>query len=182
MAGTERSDDDLMKELTLRKPEALRVLYRRYGRLVYGLALQILNDPSSAEEVTQDVFHKVWEQAGTYDRKKAKVSTWLGRIARNRAIDRWRQKGAVLTAESPGVSWSEDHTAEFWRDEESRRVRSALAALPDPQKKVLSLAFFHGRSHREISEQLGEPLGTVKSRIRDAMIKLRGRLEEGGAE
>lgn len=174
----EPTDESLLQSIRQSSASALRLLYRRYGRMVYSLALQVLEDSLAAEEVTQDVFHKVWAQADRFNASRGRVSTWLGTLARNRAIDLWRQK-VRHSGQGRGLeSWTEDHTHDFWKNEEGRRVRSALAELPEAQKVVLALAFYQGQTHRQIADHLGEPLGTVKSRIRDAMLRLRDRLEE----
>jgi RNA polymerase sigma-70 factor (ECF subfamily) len=170
------------------RPEALSVLYDRYGRLVYSLALNVLGDAESAEEVTQDVFVRVWEKAGTYRVEQAKVSTWLTSITRNRAIDLLRRRG--VRPEGHSIGW-EEITAESSPRLDGRapeelaaqalrgqRIRAAIAVLPQDQQRALALAFFGGLSHTEIAERLGEPLGTVKTRIRMAMQRLRSILEE----
>ncbi len=167
-------------------PEALRSLYKNYGGLVFGIALRIVGDAATAEEVTQDVFLRAWRNAASYSGEKGSVATWLGRIARNRALD------ALRSAKSRGAlardDWSEleDDRAlapEDAMDIESRaaEVRAAVSKLPEAQRVALSLAFFRGMSHSQIAAELGLPLGTVKSRIRDAMRALREKLGEGGS-
>jgi RNA polymerase sigma-70 factor (ECF subfamily) len=188
MAYAELGDVELISQIAQARPEAVRALYRRYGRLVYGLALHMVGDRSVAEEITQDVFMRVWEKAGSYDAGKAKVITWLLRIARNQAIDvlrkrnirgeheseAWQQLklGAELAEQDPFQSVELAHQRED--------VRAAVAALPENQQRALSMAFFQGLTHRQIAEKLGEPLGTVKTRIRDAMQKLRNKHPDRG--
>ncbi len=185
MAYAELGDEELIGQIAQAKPEAVRVLYRRYGRLVYSLALHIVGDRTAAEEIAQDVFLRVWEKAGTYDAGKARVVTWLSRIARNQAIDvlsrrstrgeHERQTWQHLKLGAEAASQDPIQSAELsYRREE---VRAAVAALPENQQRALSMAFFQGLTHQQIAERLGEPLGTVKTRIRDAMQKLRDRLE-----
>jgi RNA polymerase sigma-70 factor (ECF subfamily) len=183
-------DGALIRQIANARPDALSVLYDRYGRLVYSLALNVLGDAESAEEVTQDVFVRVWEKAGTYRVEQAKVSTWLTSITRNRSIDLLRRRG--VRPEGHSIGW-EDLTADgSWRldgrapDPEEQavqsirgqRVRAAISNLPPEQQQALALAFFGGFSHTEIAARLGEPLGTVKTRIRMAMQRLRNLLEE----
>ena len=183
-------DDELIDLVSHGDADAVRVLYERYGRLVYGLAVQVTRDPAAAEEVCQDVFMRVWEKAGTYRADRGKVVTWLARITRNRAIDLLRSRrsrGIGLPppddelARLPEAA-SEDPGDRLWQSFREGEVRDAVASLPRDQRHALSLAFFRGLTHREIAEALGEPLGTVKTRIRDAMVKLRSSLgsRDGG--
>jgi RNA polymerase sigma-70 factor (ECF subfamily) len=176
-------DESLVRRIVQAQPGALSELYDRYGRLVFSLALHTVGDAATAEEVTQDVFLRVWERAGQYRADQAKVSTWLTSIARHRAIDQLRRQG--VRAEAQSVSWDEveaepqvelvtgspQHEVEL----AIRRaeVRAAVAQLPDEQKQVLALAYFQGYTQSEIAAALGLPLGTVKTRIRLAMDKLR---------
>jgi len=182
----EQSDHDLIDSIALGDQQAVSLLYRRYGRLAYGIALRVLGDASAAEEVTQDVFQRVWEKAASYRADKARVSTWLMRIARNRAIDVSRQRGSAGNRET--AAWddfestvdtlSSDPADDIARSHCRDELRTALATLPDEQRRALTLAFFQGLTHQRIAELLVEPLGTVKTRIRDAMRKLRGSIGE----
>jgi RNA polymerase sigma-70 factor (ECF subfamily) len=185
MSYAELGDEELIAQIARAEPEAVRVLYRRYGRLVYSLALHMVGDRNAAEEITQDVFLRVWEKAGTYDPGKAKVLTWLSRIARNQAIDVLRRRSA--RGERERQTWqhlklgaesaSQDPIQSVELSARREEVRAAIAALPEHQQRALSMAFFQGLTHLQIAERLGEPLGTVKTRIRDAMQKLRDRLD-----
>jgi RNA polymerase sigma-70 factor (ECF subfamily) len=181
-------DQALMRMIAQARAEALSELYDRYSRLVYSLALHTLGDAAVAEEVTQDVFFRVWEKAGTYRAEQAKVGTWLTSITRNRAIDMLRRR--EVRPEGHSLGWEELAETNEPRSQnpnpedlaaqvlQGLQVRAAVDQLPADQQKALSLAFFGGYSHSEIAEQLGEPLGTVKTRIRMAMQKLRNILEE----
>jgi RNA polymerase sigma-70 factor (ECF subfamily) len=180
------SDEQVIDRIARGDREAVRVLYRRYGSLVYGLAVQVVGDGPAAEEVAQDVFLRVWEKAGTYIAEKAKVSTWLMRITRNRAIDVVRQRGPagrrpeqvwddLASAADPASPDPAERAARAQCDED---VHVAVSALPDDQRRALTLAFFQGLTHQGIADALGEPLGTVKTRIRDAVRKLRGAIDE----
>ena len=190
MAYTNPDDEELVSQIALAKPEAVRALYRRYGRLIFSLALHIVGDPSAAEEITQDVFMRVWEKAGTYDSAKAKVITWLSRIARNQAIDVLRRHARRGEHERETREYLKQGAERIDRDpvenaelaHQREEVRAAVAALPENQQRALSLAFFQGLTHQQIAATLGEPLGTVKTRIRDAMQKLRSRLTESSQE
>jgi RNA polymerase sigma-70 factor (ECF subfamily) len=183
MSSAEAADEKLMDLIAHGDAEAVRVLYNRYGRLVFGLAMHILGDSATAEEVCQDVFMRAWEKSGSYRPDRGKVVTWLARIARNRAIDmlrshKSRQLGSTFEEEAaaPSEDMAEDPGERLLQSFREQEVRAAVASLPPDQRNALSLAFFKGMTHREIALALGEPLGTVKTRIRDAMVKLRASL------
>lgn len=184
MRKGDAGDEEVIELIAHRDPDAVRVLYERYGRLVYGLASQVIGDAAAAEEVCQDVFMRVWEKSGTYRPDRGKVVTWLARITRNRAIDVLRSRRSrgldiPQSDEEPAVppgGENEDPGDRLWQTFREQEVREAVAALPRDQRHALSLAFFRGLTHREIAQALGEPLGTVKTRIRDAMLKLRSSL------
>ncbi len=172
--------------------EALGVLYDRYGRLVYSIAIRVTGDAETAEEITQDVFVKVCDGARQYNPDMAKVSSWLISITRHRAIDELRRRGS--RPESNRADWPDDlgldHTEGLPESESveevveissrQRLVRQIVAELPPDQRQVLGLAFFKGLSHSQIAQYLDAPLGTVKSRIRLAMQKLRDTIIEQG--
>lgn len=180
-------DDGLIRLIARADAGALAAFYDRYSRLVFGLALNVVGDPATAEEVAQDVFMRVWERAGQYRVEQARVSTWLTSIARHRAIDVLRRRGA--RAESHSVAWDDltpsaqpsaaGPEVETGLALQRDRVRAALAALPEDQKQVLALAYFKGYTQSEIASALGQPLGTVKTRIRRGMLKLRQVLDDG---
>lgn len=180
-------DDEALVHLIERaQPEALSELYDRYSRLVFSLARHMVGESELAEEITQDVFFRVWEKAYSYRPDQGKVATWLSSIARNRSIDLIRQLN--VRPEGHSVGWEELLPASLPASDghlpeeatvqsiEAQRVRAALASLPEEQQRALALAYFRGFSHREIAEYLGEPLGTIKTRIRMAMQRLRGLL------
>ena len=179
-------DATLISLIEREHTEALSALYDRYSRLVFSLAWHLLENQATAEEVTLDVFMRVWEKAGMYRADKAKVSTWLASIARHHAIDILRRQGS--RPEQSSVAWTEvTADALFSADGpeevteltfQRQQVRAAIAELPADQQRVLALAYFNGLTHREIAEKLGEPLGTVKTRIRLAMQKLRLTLQD----
>ncbi len=179
-------DETLIRQIAAAHTEALGALYDRYARLVFSLAYHTVGNYAAAEEITQDVFTNIWEKAATYRPDQGKVSTWLTSIARHRAIDTLRRQGARPERRSidwaaaaptalPRLAGPEDAVLAHL---ERQRVRSAVATLPEDQRLVLSLAFFEGKTHSEIAAELGQPLGTVKTRIRLAMQKLRQLLQD----
>ena len=169
------------------QPDALDELYRRYSRLVYSLAFKMVSEPATAEEITLDVFTRVWQKAGTYRANQAGVNTWLVSMTRHRAIDWLRRQNVRLDQHS--LSWTDVHTEAIPHSKNNpehatelalrqERVRAAIAQLPSDQQEALALAYFKGQSHREIAEALDQPLGTVKTRIRLGMQKLRDLLQD----
>ncbi|MDX6308291.1 MAG: polymerase sigma-70 factor, subfamily [Nocardioidaceae bacterium] len=163
---------------------AFAELYDATSRTVFGIVLRVLRDRAQAEEVSQEVFLEAWRLATRYDPVQGSPSAWINTIAHRRAVDRvrsaersvqrdLRHAAGEFLASSPDVS-----EVVVARDEGSR-VRRALAELPEAQRTALALAYFDGRTQREVAEMLNVPLGTVKSRMRDAMRKLRTCLEEG---
>jgi RNA polymerase sigma-70 factor (ECF subfamily) len=180
-------DDALIRLVALRRSDALSALYDRYSRLVFSLALHVVGDRETAEEITQDVFYRVWENAATYRSDQAKLTTWMTSITRYRAIDILRKR--KIRPERDSLDWEdvelELNSGGLDSPEEltelalqQRRVRVAIAALPQDQQDVLALAYFQGLSHSQIAERLGQPLGTVKTRIRLAMQRLRDLLKD----
>ena len=179
-------DSTLMGHIAQGQEAALSELYDRYGRLVMSVAYGVVQNRETAEEVTLDIFTIVWEKAGAYDDRRAQVSTWLTRMARNRAIDRLRREKVRPSQHS--VSWAEmpvepvlnetnDPETAVHLNLEQQRVRAAIASLSAAQREALALAYFQGYSHSEIAQILDEPLGTIKGRVRAGMQKLRDLLE-----
>ena len=164
--------EEILRRLAAGDRHALGELYDRYAGLVNGLALRILRDSTEAEDVVQDVFVQVWRQAERFDPQKGSPEAWLCTIARTRAIDRLRRR--VARRESV----TEDVPADvvFPRREEGIAVRRALQDLPREQRYALELAYYEGLTQSEIARRLGQPLGTIKTRIRTAMLRLRDAL------
>ncbi len=154
---------------------ALRELYDRYGRLVYSFAYRLTSDPTLSEECVQDVFVALWRRAADFDPTRAKLTTWLFVVARNRAIELGRQKARrpELRDDLEPVGSAPDPADLVAVADESQRVAEAMAELPEDQLAVLRLAYFDGLSHSEIAEVIGIPLGTVKGRVRLALERLR---------
>ncbi len=158
---------------------ALATFYDRTSPQVFGLVLKILNNREAAEEVTLDVYTQVWRQAHTYDNTRGAPGAWLMMVARTRAIDRFRagavEHGRTESLDAIELFASDDETPEKDVEGQERRryVRQALALLSEEQRQAIALAYFYGLSQSEIAEKLNVPLGTVKTRIRLGMIKLR---------
>lgn len=168
--------DELALALGRGEERALAELYDRHGPAVYHLALRITRDPGAAEEVSLDSFLQIWRQANRFDAQHGTLLSWLFTIARTRAIDRIRAAGAAkrTQVEDPVRVTSAPEPDEMAALTERRLlVRQAMAALSAQQRAALELAYFEGLSHSEIARRLSEPLGTVKTRIRQAMLQLR---------
>lgn len=158
---------------------ALAELYDRRARLVFSLAQRILQNGADAEDIVQEVFAQVWAQAGRYEAGRGAVAAWMLTMARSRAIDRLRAKR--VRPESGGDTQAAERVADtapsqdvqLLSSEEVARLRDALNELPAAQRTALELAYYEGLSHGEVAARLSEPLGTVKTRIRQAVIKLR---------
>lgn len=172
----------LMRSVASGDERAFASLYDRTNRQVYGLMLRIIGNTATAEEVLLDVYTQAWKQRIQYDEKRGTPLAWLITIARSRALDRLRsmrgndERHAALDEVSARIE-ATDIAAAAEAREAGEHVRSALEALPSEQREVIELAYYGGMSHSEIAARLGQPLGTVKTRVRLAMIKLRERLK-----
>ena len=193
LAAPPYEETDLIRRVASGDEASLGLLYDRFGRAVYSLCLRIVHDAGTAEEVTQEVFVRLWRSAASFDAERGKLSTWLLRIAHNLALNevRRRQSRPVVAQD---VEWEvasatladpddgADPAVAAWRDERASVIRRALAELPNPQRKAIELAFFGGLSQAEVAAALGDPLGTVKSRIRIGMQRLRELLVAAGID
>ena len=156
---------------------ALAVLYDRYRAILFGLLMRILNNREEAEDVLQELFLQVWRRAADFDENRGRPFTWLVTMARSRGIDRLRalasrERVAVAGARDEAEAVS-DAASDAFRSEQRGLVTTALAQLPDEQKRPLMLAYFDGLTQSEIAARLGAPLGTVKTRMRTGLMKLR---------
>jgi RNA polymerase sigma-70 factor (ECF subfamily) len=173
------ADQDSLARVARRDERAFAELYDRHARLVFSLALRILQDRADAEDVVQEVFAQVWSQAGRYDASRGSVAAWMLILTRSRAIDRLRAKRSRPdTAGDAGAAEAVVDSAvaqdlELLSAEQVARLQQALKALPDAQRTALELAYYDGLTHVEVAARLAEPLGTVKTRIRQAVMKLR---------
>jgi RNA polymerase sigma-70 factor (ECF subfamily) len=184
-AGLQQRDDTPLIEAMMRgETAAMSQLYDHYAPAVLGLALRITREPADAEEVVVDTFAQVWRDAARFAAQRGSVGAWLATIARSRALDLLRARGRRTrlddSAESQSLvepaamgSATPSPMAALLADERSRRVQAAMATLPPAQRKALELGYFEGLSQTEIAERLDEPLGTVKTRMRLGLRRLR---------
>jgi RNA polymerase sigma-70 factor, ECF subfamily len=166
----------LMERVRARDPVAFEHIYDAYHRLVFGIALRMLTDTTMAEDLTQSVFLKIWTSPESF--REGNFSAWLSRVTRNRALDVLRSRAAHMPAEIPADIPSEGNLDDIvFAKIDSQRVRAALAALPDEQRSLIEMGFFAGVTHEEIARRTSIPLGTVKTRIRSGLRRLRGDLQ-----
>ncbi len=176
-------DAMLVHQLLQRDVDAFEQLYDRHSRIVYALVLRIVQQASTAEEVVQDVFLQLWRNASRYDTRRGPFVPWLMAVARNRALDHLRLKSERQrrredqTEELPPVIGFPQFEKALDEKRRAERVRAVMGSLNPQQKKVIELAYFEGLSHTEIAETLKEPLGTVKSWIRNGLLRLKEGLQ-----
>ena len=152
-------------------------LYDRYSAVVYSVALRVLGDTGAAEDVLQEIFMQLWRNPGSFDASRGNLAPWLAVIARNRAVDLLRKRRPQTEISETLISIEPDLATETDRGRVTEKVRGALKEMPAPQRQALEMAYFEGYSHSEISEKTGEPLGTIKTRIRNGLILLRKAVE-----
>jgi RNA polymerase sigma-70 factor, ECF subfamily len=181
------ADEALVTKVARGDSAALEVLYDRYAATVLGIALKVIGEQALAEEVLQETFWRVWQSAATYQAERGTFTSWLFRIARNLAIDTYRRRNvrpqAIVSANGsdPILDQTADPTMDVAEQAQSslmnQQVRKALAALPGVQRQVIEMAYFYGMTRQEIAEATGEALGTIHTRARLALQKLRGELD-----
>ena len=180
--GPTAADHTTLERMARGDHEALAELYDRHSRLVYSLALRILRDQGEAEDIVQEVFSQAWRQAGRYEARRGNVIAWLLNLTRSRAIDRLRGRQSrpeaasesLLAIDMPDLALPVDEQLSL--EGRATRVRAAVKELPVLQRVAIELAFYEGLTHVEIAERLELPLGTVKTRIRQGLLKLKDRL------
>jgi RNA polymerase sigma-70 factor, ECF subfamily len=173
----QENDVALLTAIAARDEVALAQLYDRYRAILFGLLMRILNNREEAEDVLQEVFLQVWRKAGDFDEKRGRPFTWLVTLGRSRGIDRLRALASRERVAEAGARETleeiSDAASDAFRAEQRGLVNDALAQLPDEQKRPLILAYFDGLTQSEIATRLGAPLGTVKTRMRTGLTKLR---------
>lgn len=184
MSNNPPSDAELILLVTENESWALTEIYSRYSRLVFSLSLKILNDRSAAEECVQEVFVKIWRRARDYRADRGKFSSWLTGITHHHAIDELRRRRVRPSAsgdESAADDVMDTSPAPMDRAVQSlerRRIEDALGVIPSNQRRPIEMAYFEGFTQQEIADRLGEPLGTIKTRMRLGMQKLKTILDE----
>lgn len=175
-------DVELLQAIAAHDEQALAQLYDRYRLILFGLTMRILNSRAEAEDVLQEVFIQVWRRADDFDPARGRPFTWLVTLTRSRAIDRLRQIGArdrlADSAAEIAPEQASDAASDTLHAEQREIVQQALAQLPEEQRRTLLLSYYEGLTQSEIAEKLETPLGTVKTRMRTGMLKLRELLAE----
>lgn len=178
------SDEALVALVARSSDTALGELYDRFGRVAYGLAFRTVRDASLAEDVVQDAFLGVWRSASRFVPERARASTWILTFVHRRAVDlvrrEERRRTEPLEEDRRTTEASTEDVA--WLRLEGERVRAALAQLPDQQREAIELAYYGGFTQSQLAERLGQPLGTIKSRVFNGLARLREVLEDGGSE
>ena len=172
-AGAAEDDSILLERLRRGDEQAMATLYDRYSRVVYSVALRVLRDVPAAEDVLQEIFMQVWRNPGSFLETKGSLGGWLAVVARNRSIDSLRRRRPTDHVEEVALASAFNLAEEAERNNLMERARAAIVHLPAEQRKTLEMAFFDGLTHTEIAEVTGDPLGTVKTRIRSALLTLR---------
>jgi RNA polymerase sigma factor (sigma-70 family) len=177
------SDEAVVALVARSDEQALAELYDRFGRVAYGLALRIVRDEALAEDAVQEAFLTAWRAADTFVPERAKASTWLLTLVHRRAVDlvRREERRRAEPIEATGDPTAEGEVDEaVWLRYQRERVQEALRRLPDPQREALELAYYGGFTQSELAERLGQPLGTIKSRMFSGLGQLRDLLAEPG--
>ena len=152
---------------------AMASLFDRYSKVVYSVALRVLRDPASAEDVLQEIFMQIWRNPDSFSAARGSLGGWLAVVSRNRSIDALRRKRPTDSVDDVVLASPYNLADEAERNSMMERARGVIATLPAEQRKTLEMAFYDGLTHSEIAEMTGDPLGTVKTRIRSALLTLR---------
>ena len=171
------SDYRLVTRIVHRDEGAFGAIYDRYSRVVYSIVLHVVRDAAIAEDILHDIFLNLWRSPQQFDGARGKLAPWLAVIARNRAIDWIRKQHPQEDLSEVQLVADEDLAGELERKSAIERVRVVLNSLPEKQRAALELAFFRGLTHADIAAQEGVPLGTIKTRIRTALLSIRRALE-----
>jgi RNA polymerase sigma-70 factor (ECF subfamily) len=175
LSGTQapNQDEALIERIRSGDETAMADMYDRYSGIVYGVALRVLGDTGVAEDVLQEVFLQLWRNPHAFDANRGKLATWLAVIARNRAIDHLRKRPLEDDIEGLPISTGVNLENEAARRLAVDKIRGVLSGLPQEQRRALEMAFFEGMTHTEIASKTGDPLGTIKTRIRAGLLALR---------
>jgi RNA polymerase sigma-70 factor (ECF subfamily) len=171
--GDDASDASLLARVQSGNERAMASLYDRYSRIVYSVALRMLRDPAASEDVLQEVFMQIWRNPDSFIAARGSLGGWLSIVARNRSIDTLRRKRPTVDVDDVALASSFNLADDAERNLLTERARAVIVQLPREQRKTLEMAFFDGLTHSEIAEITGDPLGTVKTRIRSALLTLR---------
>lgn len=170
------SDAQLVHRLKQGDDDALAALFQRYGRIVYAVALRVLGESSAAEDVSQEIFMQLWRKPQLFDSQRGSLSAWLAVVTRHRSIDQLRKRRPQCDIEDVQLFTDIKLDEHVFRSVAMEKVRAVLGSLPHDQRSALEMAFFDGLTHVEIAEKTSQPLGTIKTRIRTALLALRGAL------
>ena len=168
-----QDDPALLAQVQRGDEAAMASLFDRYSKIVYSVALRALRDPASAEDVLQEVFMQIWRNPNSFIATRGSLGGWLAVVARNRSIDALRRKRPSEPVEDMALASNYNLADEAERNSLMEKARGVIRLLPMEQRKTLEMAFFDGLTHSEIAEMTGDPLGTVKTRIRSALTSLR---------
>jgi RNA polymerase sigma-70 factor, ECF subfamily len=172
-SGPQAADALLLQRMRSGDESAMTEIFDRYGGMVYSVALRVLNDPGQAEDVMQEILIQLWKSAATYVEGRGSLGAWLAVMVRHRAIDVLRRRKPTDAVEDVVLVSRTNLAQDVEREAMMDKVRVVLNALPSEQQRSLELAFFEGLTHAEIAARTGDPLGTVKTRIRSALISVR---------
>jgi RNA polymerase sigma-70 factor (ECF subfamily) len=172
-SGGEASDLGLVARVRARDESAMAALYDRYSPLVYAVALRVLGETGAAEDVLQEIFLQLWRKPAAFDAARGSMGAWLSVIARNRSIDALRKRKPETDIEDVVLSVETNFADNADRGRALVKIREVMNAMAGPQRSALEMAFFEGLTHSEIAEKTGEPLGTIKTRIRAGLLSLR---------
>src|SRR5271168_4999269 len=178
LASKAAEDTALVTKVEQGDQDAMAVLFDRYSGMVFSVALRVLKDSGQAEDVMQDIFIQIWKKPGAFVSGRGSLGAWLVVVTRNRAIDSLRRRRPTDSVEDVVLASSTDLGAEAERNTLMEKVRAYMHQLPPEQRKSVEMAYFEGLSHSEIAEKTGDPLGTVKTRIRLALITLRKAMKD----
>jgi RNA polymerase sigma-70 factor, ECF subfamily len=171
--GAPASDEPLLIRIRVGDQHAMTELFDLYGGMVYSVALRVLKDPGYAEDVMQEIFFQVWRDPNRFVQGRGSLGAWLAVVTRNRAIDSLRRRKPTDPVDEVVLASNTNLASEVERNTIIEKVRTVLKNLPTEQQKSVALAFFEGLSHAEIAAKTGDPLGTIKTRIRLALISVR---------